>query len=142
ELGVLAEAAGVRPLFRNNLSLVVILLGGLVTNLTYCGLLFARNGTLSDLRKPAAPNRKNAVLSAAGGATWYFQFFFYGMGAVYLGERYDFASWTIHMAFIILFSNLWGLYLREWAGSSRRVIGWLAAGLAVLVGSTALIGLA
>ena len=162
DLAVLAEAAGAAPLFRNNLSLVVILLGGLVTNLGYCVLLFYRNDSFGELspgtgEPPAdvptlapasAPEKagstrvRNAVLSAAGGVTWYFQFFFYGMGAVYLGERYDFASWTIHMAFIILFSTLWGLYLREWAGSSSRTIAWLVAGLVVLVGSTALIGLA
>ena len=162
DLAVLAEAAGAAPLFRNNLSLVVILLGGLVTNLSYCAVLFYRNGSFSELgggsaghaslppslAPASAPEKqetdrgKNTVLSALGGATWYFQFFFYGMGAVYLGERYDFASWTIHMAFIILFSTLWGLYLREWAGSSGRVIAWLVAGLVVLVGSTALIGLA
>ncbi|WP_420458206.1 L-rhamnose/proton symporter RhaT [Neolewinella sp.] len=141
-LGELAEAAGTRPLFRNNVALVVILLGGLLTNLAYCGYLFLRRGTQSDLTAPDTPNLRNGAWSALGGATWYFQFFFYGMGVVYLGERYDFASWTLHMAFIILFSTLWGLYLREWRGSSRRVIGFLVAGLVTLVGSTVVIGLA
>jgi L-rhamnose-H+ transport protein len=54
--------------------------------------------------------------------------------------RYDFSSWTIHMAFIILFSNLWGLVLREWKGSRRRTVGLVAAGLLILVLSTVVVG--
>ena len=140
-IGALAEAAGTAPIFRNTAALVIILLGGLTTNLTYCLLLFVQRGTNADLTAPEHPNRRNAGWAALGGVTWYFQFFFYGMGAAYLGERFGFASWTLHMAFIILFSNLWGLYLREWKGSSRRVIGWLVAGLLTLVFSTVMIGL-
>ena len=140
--GELAEAAGTRPIFRNTVALVVILLGGLLTNLTYCLVLFGRKGTHRDLTRPDTPNARNVIWAALGGVTWYFQFFLYGMGTVYLGERYEFASWTLHMAFIILFSNLWGIYLREWRGSSPAVIAWLIAGLLTLVASTAVIGFA
>jgi hypothetical protein len=49
---------------------------------------------------------------AFGGATWYPQFMFYGMGATRMGA-YDFGSWTLHMAFIIVFSNLWAVRLGE-----------------------------
>jgi L-rhamnose-H+ transport protein len=61
------------------------------------------------------------------------------MGTTRMG-RYDFSSWTIHMAFIILFSNLWGLVLREWKGSRRRTVGLVAAGLLILVLSTVVVG--
>jgi L-rhamnose-H+ transport protein len=61
------------------------------------------------------------------------------MGTTRMG-RYDFSSWTIHMAFIILFSNLWGLVLREWRGSRRRTLVLVAAGLLVLVLSTVVVG--
>ena len=54
----------------------------------------------------------NVFFSALAGITWYFQFMFYGMGTTRMGE-YDFASWTIHMAFIIVFSNMWGLDLER-----------------------------
>ncbi len=68
------------------------------------------------------------------------QFMFYGMGTTRMG-RYDFSSWTIHMAFIIVFSNMWGLILHEWRGSSRRTLRMIFAGILVLVASTLVVGL-
>ena len=34
--------------------------------------------------------------------------------------RYEFSSWTLHMASIIIFSTLWGVALSEWRGTSRH----------------------
>jgi len=53
------------------------------------------------------------------GVIWYFQFFFYSMGQTRMG-KYDFSSWTLHMASIVIFATLWGLFLKEWRGTSRR----------------------
>jgi L-rhamnose-H+ transport protein len=72
--------------------------------------------------------------------TWYFQFFFYTMGESQMG-RYGFSSWTLHMASIIIFASLWGVALHEWRGASGRTQGTLTLGLAVLVGSTVIIGI-
>ena len=71
---------------------------------------------------------------------WYGQFFFYGMGQTKMG-RYDFASWSIHMASIIIFSNLWGLRLKEWSAVDRRTRQVLWEGTAALVVSVILIGI-
>jgi L-rhamnose-H+ transport protein len=81
----------------------------------------------------------NYFFAALAGAIWYFQFFFYSMGQTRMG-KYDFSSWTLHMASIILFATLWGLALREWRGTSRRTRGLVAAGLALLIGSTLIVG--
>ncbi len=70
---------------------------------------------------------------------WYGQFFFYGMGTTQMG-RYDFASWSLHMAFIIIFSNLWGVVLREWRLVDQRTRIVLWAGIITLIASTVLIG--
>jgi len=86
-----------------------------------------------------APLLSNYLLSAAAGVIWYLQFFFYGMGQTKMG-RFEFSSWTLHMASIILFSTLWGIALREWAGTGRRTRGLLCVGILLLVGSTAVIG--
>jgi L-rhamnose-H+ transport protein len=67
------------------------------------------------------------------------QFFFYTMGETQMGA-YKFSSWTIHMASIIIFSTLWGIGLKEWKGAGRLSIGLLTVGLAVLIGSTIIIG--
>ena len=71
--------------------------------------------------------------------TWYLQFFFYTMGETQMGE-YQFSSWTLHMASIIIFSSLWGIALREWKGSSSKARAYLTAGLLTLIASTVIIG--
>jgi len=81
----------------------------------------------------------NYLLCAIAGVTWYFQFFFYTMGESQMGQ-YKFSSWTLHMASIIIFSTLWGLALKEWRGASGRAMTFLVLSLAVLVGSTVIIG--
>ena len=91
-------------------------------------------------RQPATvPLFWNYLFCAAAGTTWYFQFFFYSMGETQMGD-YKFSSWTLHMASIMIFSTLWGIALREWKGSGRRTIRLVALGLAVLVGSTVIVG--
>jgi L-rhamnose-H+ transport protein len=86
-----------------------------------------------------APMLANYLLCALAGTTWYFQFFFYTMGETQMG-RYKFSSWTLHMASIIIFSSLWGIGLKEWKGAGVRA-GWsLFMALALLVGSTVIVG--
>ncbi|HEY8902440.1 MAG TPA: L-rhamnose/proton symporter RhaT [Chthoniobacterales bacterium] len=86
-----------------------------------------------------APMLANYLFSALAGTVWYFQFFFYTMGETQMG-RFGFASWTLHMASIIIFSTLWGWYFHEWKGASRKTHGLIAAGIALLVLSTVVIG--
>jgi L-rhamnose-H+ transport protein len=86
-----------------------------------------------------APMLANYVFSAMAGTLWYLQFFFYTMGKTQMGD-YDFASWTLHMASIIIFSTIWGWVFHEWKGSSKKAHGLIAAGIALLVLSTIIIG--
>jgi len=81
----------------------------------------------------------NYLFAALAGVLWYFQFFFYSMGQARMG-KYDFSSWTLHMASIILFATLWGLVLKEWRGTSLRTRLLVTCGLLMLVGSTIIVG--
>src|SRR3546814_9370619 len=103
-MSVAAELAGTNPLFRNNVSFVVILLGGLTTNLVWCMVLNMRNRTFGDYTDRKAPLVRNYLFSALAGTTWFLQFFFYGMGESRLGNGAS--SWILHMAFIILASKI------------------------------------
>jgi L-rhamnose-H+ transport protein len=85
------------------------------------------------------PLLRNYVLCALAGVTWYLQFFFYSMGQTKMGV-YDFSSWTLHMASIIIFSTLWGIALKEWKGTSTRTRALIALGLIVLIISTGVVG--
>ena len=94
-----------------------------------------------DLTQHIAPGVlvKNYAFASLAGVTWYFQFFFYSLGQTKMG-KYDFSSWTLHMASIIIFATLWGLVLKEWVGTSWRTRALVAAGLALLIGSTLIVG--
>jgi L-rhamnose-H+ transport protein len=99
----------------------------------------AREAELPLVEPTRVPVALNYLLCAVAGITWYFQFFFYTMGESQMGQ-YKFSSWTLHMASIIIFSTLWGLALKEWRGASSRAMTFLILSLAVLVGSTVIIG--
>jgi len=88
---------------------------------------------------PTIPRLRNYLFSALAGTVWYFQFFFYTMGETQMG-KFSFASWTLHMASIIIFSTMWGWILHEWRGSSRKVYALIAVGILTLIASTVIIG--
>ena len=81
----------------------------------------------------------NYLLAMAAGVIWYTGFFFYGMGTTKMG-RYDFSSWSIHLAFVIVFSTLCGILALEWKGVSRRTKGWVFLAICVLILSTVVTG--
>jgi L-rhamnose-H+ transport protein len=136
----LAVANDTPTLFQNSPVFIVILLGGFTTNFIWCVILNFKNKSGKDyIARGTSPLLRNYFFSALAGITWYFQFMFYGMGTTQMG-KYDFASWSIHMAFIITFSNMWGLILKEWKGSDTRTIRIIIEGLIILVLSTFIIG--
>lgn len=135
----LAIDSGVNPLWQNNVVLVVVLLGGLTTNLIWSVYLNIRNHSGGDYTNPESPLASNYLFCAIAGTTWYLQFFFYGMGSSQMG-KYDFSSWTLHMAFIITFSNLWGLYFKEWKGSRPATLNIMIIGIIVVILSTIVVG--
>ncbi|MEW6742650.1 MAG: L-rhamnose/proton symporter RhaT [Planctomycetota bacterium] len=143
-LGETAIALGTPALWQNLPVLVVVLLGGFTTNFLWCLVQMLRKRTLRDYvagsnGAPRGSLGANYLFCALAGVTWYLQFFFYSMGTTKMGP-FDFSSWTLHMASIIIFSTLWGLALREWRGVSILTRVWIASGLAVLILSTVMIG--
>lgn len=168
-IGEASIAAGTHPLWSGLPKLVVVLLGGFTTNFAWCMFLNVRHGTgyqflarnarpehagliaasgepattmqahhgVADLRIPRAGNY---FFSALAGITWYFQFFFYTMGETQMGD-FGFASWTLHMASIIVVSTVWGWIFKEWKGASRKAHAYLVLGIGTLVLSTVIIGI-
>jgi L-rhamnose-H+ transport protein len=135
-----AAAMGTPVFWKNTPLLVVVLLGGFTTNFLWCLFLNLKNGTFGDYTgAQKSPLLSNYFFSALAGVTWYFQFFFYGMGTTYMG-KYDFSSWTLHMAFIIIISNVWGLLLHEWRGASPAAHKLIRFGIVVLILSTIVVG--
>jgi len=136
-----AHHLGAAEIFSNNASLVVILIGGLVSNAVWCLFLNAKNRTFRDYVCGRTLGQiVNYVLALFAGIVWYLQFFFYGMGTIKLGPQYDFSSWSIHMAFIIVFSNLWGIVFEEWRETRLFTQILVVIAIVVLIISTGVIG--
>lgn len=125
-------------LFKNNVIFVVILWGGLTTNFIWCMILNFRNKTFTDYTNKKSPLLKNYFLCALGGTMWFLQFFFYGMGESKMGNGAS--SWILHMSFIILVANMWGLSLKEWKGVSKKTMTTILLGIAAIIASVIIVG--
>jgi L-rhamnose-H+ transport protein len=157
-------------LWQNLPILIVVLWGGFLTNFIWSAVLIIKNSSVKQFFGAPGTNPMRAshssgdtlvdfdpldestfdhlapktlianyIFAAMAGVIWYFQFFFYSMGQTKMG-KYDFSSWTLHMASIIIFATLWGLALKEWRGTSLRTRWLVSAGLFLLVGSTVVVG--
>ena len=125
-------------LYRNNVVYVVILWGGLTTNFIWCMILNARNKTFSNYTNKKTPLLRNYLLSALAGTTWFLQFFFYGMGESKLGNGAS--SWILHMSFIILVANMWGIISKEWNGVTKKTKLMLFLGVATIIVAVLIVG--
>jgi len=140
--GMAIEAVeyGTARVFMNIPIFVLALGGGFTTNFFSSMILSAKNKSFGDyVLKPRSTLAMNYFLAIISGLMWYGQYFFYGMGTTKMG-KFDFASWSIHMAAIIIFSNLWGLWLHEWKHVSRRTEIYLWIGIVLLTISVIMIG--
>lgn len=125
-------------LFRNNVVYIVVLWGGLTTNFIWCMILNARNRSFGDYANKKTPLLSNYLLSALAGTTWFLQFFFYGMGESRLGNGAS--SWILHMSFIILIANMWGIVSNEWKGTSQKTKTTLWIGILTIFAAVLVVG--
>ena len=125
-------------LYRNNVIYVVLLWGGLTTNLVWTTFLNIRNKSFGDYTDKRTPLIRNYLFCALAGILWFLQFFFYGMGESKLGNGAS--SWILHMSFIILVANMWGFALKEWKGVSRKTLTTIILGIITIIISVMLVG--
>lgn len=126
-------------LYQNNVTYVVLLWGGLTTNFIWCMYLNFKNKTFGDYVNTKKPIAKNVMYSAIAGTMWFLQFFFYGMGESKLGNGAS--SWILHMSTIILTANLWGFFLKEWSGVSKKTFHTFLFGIGLILASIVIVGI-
>lgn len=112
----------------------LVTLGGFITNAVYCFYQNSINGTWSDY-KNGKVWINNVVFCALAGALWYSQFFGLSLGKGFLtgSPTLMTLSFCILMALNVVFSNVWGIILKEWKGCSRNTITVLVIGIVVLI---------
>lgn len=113
---------------------LLVTLGGAVTNAAYCLYQNHHNKTWGDYRKKAVWVN-NLLFCALAGALWYSQFFGLSLGKGFFGSYPTLMtlSFCILMALNVVFSNIWGIILKEWNGCSRATIVTLVVGILILI---------
>ncbi len=129
-------AMGAKEIFAQNPVTLLVTIGGFFTNLVYCLYMNAKNKTSGEIFKTSKSVLVNNLLFCAlAGLLWYSQFFGLGMGQSFFEPNSVMMafSWSILMSLNVVFSNVWGIILKEWKGAGNKAIVYLSIGMAVLI---------
>ena len=127
---------GASELFALNPVILFVTLGGFITNAVYCVYQNLKNHTGGEYFSVSGGIFLNNVLFCAlAGVLWYSQFFGLGMGKSFFTDSPVMLafSWSILMSLNVIFSNVWGIILKEWQGVSRKTVVVLITGMMVLI---------
>ena len=122
------------PMFRTLPATLLVTLGGFISNAVYCFYQNSKNHTWSDYGKSGVIVN-NLLFCALAGLLWYSQFFGLSLGKGFLTSSpvLTTLAFCILMALNVVFSNVWGIILKEWKGCSRSTIMVLILGIAILI---------
>lgn len=129
-------ASGAKELLALNPVILLVAFGGLITNACYCLFQNYRNKTFTDYTKSSGKVWiNNLFFITLAGLLWYSAFFGLGAGQSFFEKDSVMMafSWSILMSLNVLFSNFWGIVLKEWKGAGLKTVIVLTAGLAVLI---------
>ena len=121
-------------LFRTLPATLMVTIGGFLTNAVYCIYQNVKNKTFGDYTNKAVWVN-NVLFCALAGVLWYSQFFGLGIGSSFFVKDSVIAAfaWCILMSLNVVFSNVWGILLKEWKGVSAGTVVVLVLGLLVLI---------
>lgn len=133
---IAAIELGSSALFAGLPAILMITLGGFLTNAVYCIFQNVKNKTGNDYFKVSGGVLVyNVLFCALAGILWYSQFFGLAMGKSFLTEGSVMMafSWSILMSLNVTFSNVWGILLKEWKGAGTKTILVLVTGMLILI---------
>lgn len=112
----------------------LVTIGGFATNLAYCFYQNQKNKTWGDYAKLNVWGN-NLLFCVLAGALWYSQFFGLALGKGFLTDSPTLTTlaFCILMALNVVFSNIWGIILKEWKGCNQKTIATLVGGIIILV---------
>jgi L-rhamnose-H+ transport protein len=128
---------GTRPIFQTLPATMLVTFGGFLTNAAYCLFQNGKNKTWGDYRQKSLWGN-NIIFCCLAGLLWYSQFFGLSLGKGFLTDYPVLVtfSWCILMSLNVVFSNVWGIILKEWKGVSKKTVAVLVTGIIVLIIST------
>lgn len=133
-----ALSFGASGLYAGLPAILIITTGGFFTNAVYCIFQNFRNDTLKDYFNVSVTVWFNNVFFCAlAGLLWYSQFFGLAIGKSYFAEGGVMIalSWSILMSLNVIFSNVWGILLKEWKGAKSSTLVILVIGMLILIAS-------
>ena len=117
---------------------LLVLEGGALANLAYCGYLLNRNRTWSNFRMPkSAPLYALAILM---GFLWEGGLFAYGAAATRLGKLGPAIGWPLSLVVSLVTANCVGFLTGEWKVGHAAARRWMVIGLAILLGAIGILG--
>jgi L-rhamnose-H+ transport protein len=125
------QAAGLTEFCATNLIWILMLGGGAVSNLGYCGYLFWRNSSIGKFAVPGSGHL--LLLASLMSLLWGGSIFVYGAATPKLGPLGPSIGWPISLATGLLIANIVGLGLGEWKGSPTRASKLMLCGIGVLI---------
>ena len=137
EFGSGLHFAETNDMFKSLPATMLVTLGGFVTNAAYCLYQNAKNKSWADYGKTNL-YANNLFFCILAGLLWYSQFFGLSLGKGFLTESPTLTTFAfcILMALNVVFSNVWGIILKEWKGVSKKTLVVLIIGIIVLIIST------
>jgi L-rhamnose-H+ transport protein len=129
-------AMGTKELLALNPIVLLCTIGGFCINAVFCIYHNVKNRTGKQyFSVPGNILVNNLLFCALAGVLWYSQFFGLGIGKSFLQDSTVMLafSWSILMSLNVLFSNVWGIILKEWKGSGQKTVIVLMIGLLILV---------
>jgi L-rhamnose-H+ transport protein len=131
--GIVNSAArlGNSPFAGSNLVWLLMLTGGAVANVAFCGYLFKKNRSWPKYFQQGS--LRLFGLATLMGLLWGGSIFVYGSAAPKLGKLGPAIGWPLSLTVGLLTANLCGILAGEWKLSRAAERAWMVAGLAILV---------
>ena len=128
---------GTKDIFKSLPATMLVTFGGFLTNAAYCLFQNNKNKTWGDYKQKSLWGN-NILFCCLAGLLWYSQFFGLSLGKGFLTDYPVLItfSWCILMSLNVVFSNVWGIILKEWKGVSKKTVTVLLLGIVVLIIST------
>ncbi len=125
------QRRGLTEFASTNLIWILMLVGGAVSNLGFCGYLLIKNRSVHKFVQPGGAKLYGFGMVMA--LLWGGSIFVYGAAAPKLGALGASIGWPLSLATGLLVANLVGLVLGEWRGVPKGTLGWMSSGIAVLI---------
>lgn len=132
------QLAGGSELMSSSVAWLLVLSGGFVSNIIYCGYLMKKNKTYRTFTLIGA--KKRCLMLIGTCIVWFTALIAYGTSTYYLGQMGPVVGWILFNAIALMVSNAWGIKTGEWKGKEKArkllylgnlvlLISWIFVGL-------------